>query len=288
MVTHVFPERVLLRFWAKVEKTDGCWLWRGTRNRDGYGVMAMPMRVQGRTAWLMERASRVMCILDGRPPGKQRVRHSCDNPPCVRPEHLVLGSDADNVRDMIARGRIPRGEARGHSKLTAAQVVEIRNRYAADTHLSCAALARDYKVNPQTIWMILRRKMWTHVGGAEAPLHPRRVSKLNEAQVEDIIRTYAQGDVSQPTLARQYGVRSQSVYAILRGQTYRRVWARLELKPPLVRQHWLTGKLTAEQAMAVKGRARAGERQSVLAREYAVTPTAISAIVTGKNWKELA
>lgn len=86
------------RFWAKVEKTDGCWLWRGDHTAAGYGVLRVHRKRQY--------AHRFVLLLAGRSVGDdQVVMHSCDNPPCVRPDHLVVGSHADNVRDKVAKGR---------------------------------------------------------------------------------------------------------------------------------------------------------------------------------------
>jgi hypothetical protein len=75
----------------------GCLLWEGARGGNGYGYV----RLDGRTVAV----HRLVVALDGRDPTGQVVRHTCDNPACVNPEHLVLGSQADNVADMMQRGR---------------------------------------------------------------------------------------------------------------------------------------------------------------------------------------
>lgn len=87
-----------VRFWAKVAKSDGCWEWTGPRLPRGYGVI----RADGRQTY----AHRVSWLLHFGPiPDRAFVLHHCDNPPCVNPAHLWVGSQADNVRDMIAKGR---------------------------------------------------------------------------------------------------------------------------------------------------------------------------------------
>jgi hypothetical protein len=85
------------RFWSKVQKSDGCWLWNG-RN----GPPAARMLIAGR----FELAHRVSWRLHfGEIPAGKYVCHHCDNPPCVRPDHLFVGTPRDNMRDMIAKGR---------------------------------------------------------------------------------------------------------------------------------------------------------------------------------------
>lgn len=84
------------RFWSKVDPTGHCWLWMGALNEHGYGVIHGPERLAPRTAWELTFGS----IPDG-----LDVLHRCDNPPCVRPSHLWLGTQRDNTADMIAKGR---------------------------------------------------------------------------------------------------------------------------------------------------------------------------------------
>ncbi len=86
------------RFWSKVEKTPGCWFWRGAVFRHGYGQFKIRQRVlqAHRLAWGFS------C---GDIPAGLWVLHRCDTPLCVRPEHLFLGTARDNARDSVAKGR---------------------------------------------------------------------------------------------------------------------------------------------------------------------------------------
>lgn len=87
------------RFWERVDMSGDCWLWTGTLGRKGYGrVPNYPM-----SPWAAHRVAYMLAV--GPIPGDLLVLHRCDNPPCVRPDHLFLGTNADNMRDMRAKGR---------------------------------------------------------------------------------------------------------------------------------------------------------------------------------------
>lgn len=94
------PSRpVAERFWSYVQRGDECWTWIGARDANGYGRLSLPGRGTigaHRVSWELHR---------GEIPDGLCVLHRCDNPPCVWPEHLFLGTHADNVADRIAKGR---------------------------------------------------------------------------------------------------------------------------------------------------------------------------------------
>jgi len=101
------------RYWNKVNKTNTCWEWHGGKDHDGYGRF----KVEGKL-W---QAHRYSIVLDGRDPIGKVVMHTCDNPSCVNPAHLQLGTQADNVKDMIAKGRYIKPQ----SKLSIADIAAI-------------------------------------------------------------------------------------------------------------------------------------------------------------------
>ncbi len=94
------------------------------------------------------------------------VRHRCDNPSCVNPQHLELGTQADNVNDRQLRGRfvLPnvRGERMGSSKLTEATVLKIRDMYSSG-EWTLRALGKEFGVTNSNISSIVSRKTWTHI-----------------------------------------------------------------------------------------------------------------------------
>jgi hypothetical protein len=141
------------------EPNTGCWLWLGYVDKKGYGQAS----VDGRS----RRAHRVSYQLHKGPIGEDlHVMHDCDNPSCVNPDHLSLGTSQENNRDRNLRNRQARGERNGQSKLTAEQVELIRS-----GQIGTKAAARKFGVSPRAITLIKSGKNWTSplsaTGGAK-------------------------------------------------------------------------------------------------------------------------
>ena len=151
------------RFWAKVDRRgpDECWPWTGARTAAGYGLLRSgPAGHQRR-----EHAHRLALAFDGRPLGPGQVtRHTCDNPPCVNPAHLVPGTAADNSRDCVERGRsrngFRQGAAHPQAKLTEDDVNMIRE-LGRDHGIT--RLAARFGVSRATVDHILARRLWRHL-----------------------------------------------------------------------------------------------------------------------------
>lgn len=146
------------RFWPKVSvHADGCWNWTASVDGGGYGQLSAG---QGRTP---HKAHRVSWELHFGPvPDSLWVLHRCDNPPCVRPDHLFLGTQADNNRDAWAKGRMaaPKPETPWpNARLTPDQASEIREIYSLG-QVSLATLARSYGVSVSSIHNIVRGRTW--------------------------------------------------------------------------------------------------------------------------------
>lgn len=151
-----------IRFRSYIDRggQNTCWPWIGARFKEGYGAFRVTWATGARTL----RAHRVAYILaHGSVPNSEVVRHTCDNPPCCNPKHLIPGTQLDNTADRKERMRCDhvRGERHPRAKLTQAQVDEIRRRL--DAGESQEALAEEFDVHPTTISNIGNDKTWTGI-----------------------------------------------------------------------------------------------------------------------------
>lgn len=146
-------ESAMRRFWGKVEKKsdDECWEWKGAKLSHGYGAFNIGVRRISTHRFSWE-------IHYGEIPPGMLVCHKCDNPPCVNPKHLFLGTDTDNQRDKYLKGRCARGEKNNHAKLTEDDVRKIRELLASGK--SARSIAPIFGVRHAAILTIKDRKNW--------------------------------------------------------------------------------------------------------------------------------
>lgn len=222
------PRNTPERFWSKVDQSgglDACWLWQGAIGEQGYGVV----RYEGKQ-WRTHRLAFTLAygpIEEG-----ALVCHSCDVRACCNPVHLWLGSDAANMEDMRLKGRARylggrRGESHRSAKLTEADVLDIRERYAAGG-VEQRDLADEYGVHRVQIGSILRGQTWKHVGGPRST-RPDKAGERNprvrvtETQVREIRARYAAGGVTLTALATEYRIGVSTVYSIISRDSWKHV-----------------------------------------------------------------
>lgn len=143
------------RFWSKVRKADGCWEWTGAKIPQGYGQLS----VDGKLC----RVHRLSYILaNGFIPAGLLVLHRCDNRGCVRPSHLFLGTQTDNMRDAVRKDRWEpkvRGSRNGNVKLKEDDIVKMR----AMRGISYVELGRRFGITESTARWIMSGQGWEHV-----------------------------------------------------------------------------------------------------------------------------
>ena len=199
MKTVCFTKTASKRFWSRIKKTKGCWVWTGKRDKNGYGRL-----------WVKDgniRAHRFSWTLHFGPvPEGLCVLHDCDNPSCVRPSHLFTGTNVENTKDRSTKGRnacgdrngarlhpekLARGDRNGSrlyperlmrgdkhwsrlypekrvtgerhrsAKLTSDNILQIRARYTNGE--SQTSLAKEFRVSQTAIGHIVNRKTWKHL-----------------------------------------------------------------------------------------------------------------------------
>ena len=152
------PEKEeLKRFWDKVQKSQGCWEWQAAKNQRGYGAFSNKL-ITSRSAHRYSYTIHFGPIPDG-----LHVLHKCDNPSCVRPDHLSVGDHRQNMVESVVRNRVPRGSAAGRTRLTPKQVLEIVQLRKAGVPLR--TIGQSYGVTYGAVVSIMNGESWSHVTG---------------------------------------------------------------------------------------------------------------------------
>lgn len=150
-----------VRFWLRVDKKskDECWPWTGQKLKNGYGRISIGKKEEGaegahRISWMIANKQKV--------PSGMFVMHKCDNPGCVNPSHLAIGTPKENTADMIAKGRkrvvAPVGNENGKAIITPDIVRQIRS--SDESH---ASIARRFNISPNCVRSVRIGRTWSHV-----------------------------------------------------------------------------------------------------------------------------
>lgn len=154
-ISMIFTDDLIKKFFDRICITKGgCWWWLGNKTRAGYGVIShLKYKIYAhRVSWF---------LYQGYDPGKLFICHRCDNPACVNPEHLFIGTQKDNSDDKLRKNRQAHGDKLS-GKLSVDDVIEIKRLYDNE-ELDQLQLASKYNVNQSTISRIVKGKTWTFI-----------------------------------------------------------------------------------------------------------------------------
>lgn len=155
-LSETFPTR----FWTKVKKTDFCWLWTASPYGGRYGRISRTGKSRPTKGRDISSHVAAWILIKGPVPKGMCVLHHCDNPRCVNPDHLWIGTQLENMRDMVKkrRARGCRGESHANHKLTSSDVASIRSlKLSGHTGVE---LAKRFGVTPAQISNIVLNKQW--------------------------------------------------------------------------------------------------------------------------------
>ena len=247
-----------------ISKKD-CWFTRYCPNSK------KPMiQVEGKP-YLLTRV--VYKIYNGEDPGELLVCHTCDNPRCINPDHLWLGTCADNMKDKKDKNRQTKGSTVPTSKLTEDEVIEIRN-LLIEGELTLEQIKDRFNVGIRAISEINSGKRWNHVEGVGTRIRGKRANTLNVEQVERIKRLLS-NNMSCLEISGLFNVSRRAIQDIKNGKT----WNLLEGKDPT--------KLNAQKVGEIKELLSNRMSHSEVGRLFGVSRKAIDDIKNGKTWNRL-
>jgi hypothetical protein len=178
------------RFFERITKLkeDGCWLWNGMLDKHKYGIMTTRINNIPKNIF----AHRISYfIYFGEFDEKLCVLHKCDNPSCVNPNHLFLGTQLDNIADCVSKGRASGGSSKGSAnkaaKLSENDVVEIL-KLCDEGGTTFKEMAEMYGVSPRTIEGIAYHLSWNILTEGLEPFHYKRISKSDEHKIKELYK----------------------------------------------------------------------------------------------------
>ena len=219
------------RFWSyvRVMGEDECWPWLGGKAHGTYGAFALKRGEQVPA----HRFS--YCLYFGDFDPQKFVCHTCDNPSCVNPRHLFLGTCRDNLEDAVRKGRMAHGERNANTKLSVEDVRKIRE-LAGDPRRTLVSIARCFGLPKSTVRAIVIGKSWKYEKGRDGsytpPFRPPNLEasplvKLTWKAVRYIRQAFESGHPPQDQLAKDFGVTVATISRIVRC----RIWKEERLCP---------------------------------------------------------
>lgn len=223
-ITQQILDKYQNNFWDRVDKSGNCWIWKRKPGNHGYGNFNIT-RQQVKCQITAHRASyyyRYGTLLSS----NICVCHTCDNKLCVNPDHLFLGTIADNIKDATRKGLMPFGEKCGSSKLLDKDILDIRRTLINDPELSYVRLGNTYNVSAETIRKIALYRTWRHIKVGTIPERQIKIencggTKLTNKSVKDIRKRHLLGE-SIASISKDFNMTHQAIWNIVKYKTWRK------------------------------------------------------------------
>jgi len=206
------------RFWSKVDRTNDCWLWTGGRkNRGGYGGFYVRSKDNTVNCYKIAFCLEHKFDLDEIPEGIV-IRHLCNNPVCVRPSHLALGTHKDNSKDMVLAGNSVAGVRNNRAKMSRDKVIEIRRMWSTGDFTK-TDLADMFDIAGATVWQIVTNRTWRDPEYVPVtfPETNNKSCKFTDQQVS-LLRSEYEAGVPVAKLVLKYGISHSQAYNIISGR----------------------------------------------------------------------
>lgn len=206
--------------WSRVEKTGECWLWKGSLNPDGYGKITLPVNESNRTI----AAHRLVWeMVKGEIPKGLLCCHSCDVRHCVNPSHIWLGTQKENIQDMVRKGRKP-------SKLKPKQVLEIYALLQENT-LTYREIGQRFGVGTTIVRDIGSGKKWSHLTKADGSFKKKGCNLIsNDLAFKIRILKNKQG-LTTDQVHEVTGVSYELIRSVSRGKVYKNAGGPIKVNP---------------------------------------------------------
>ncbi len=272
------------RFYAKVSKTPtdtGCLEWLGCCSPRGYGQFGWKGKIYTahRVAWE---------LVNGPIPDGSLCCHKCDNRKCCNPAHIFLGTHADNMRDMVDKGRhvSVRGEQNYNTKLTEQDVIAIRGEKFAGWRR--CDIAQHFGISGKQVGIILSRKNWAHIDATQDAARENErppAAKLTEQDVI-AIRSDLYREWTLAAIGKQFGITESQASNILNRKSWAHVDAPHEIDP-INGKRDLRAKLTAEQVLEIRSDLYSGWMQVEIAQHFGISKSQVCNILRRKVWAHI-
>ena len=224
-----YSQDIINRFWSKVnvpddwKENDQCWKWIGRTDKDLYGNFSI-------YSYKSVRAPRFMWeFYNGSILNELQVLHKCDNPNCVNPNHLFLGTTQDNTQDKINKGRQIKGSKIGTSILTENDVQKMLNNILNNSYLSIHEILNDFPIAKPTFENIIYKNGWKHIKQEFDMIKIREIissfkknkkKKLSEKNVREIKKILSEGIITYQELSNIYNIDTKTISDIKTGRSW--------------------------------------------------------------------